>query len=73
MTTPKTKLRRRILRNLIAARETVDLMIENLQFETQDGCETSLSYLLKDTKIAAESLNIVLDLIKDDLRNPLEA
>lgn len=64
----KTKLRKRILRNLKSAKQTLDDMIENLESDDEEGQETGFTYLYQSTNAAAGDLHIVLDLLKDELR-----
>lgn len=61
----KTKLRNRLLRNLKRAKETLDLMVENLEDESAD---TGFAYLYRDTRAAIGDLRIAEDLLKDELR-----
>lgn len=64
----KTKLRKRILRNLKRAKETLDNMVENLETEEQDGMETGFAYLYQDSNAVAGDMQIVIDTLKDELR-----
>jgi hypothetical protein len=70
----KTKLRKRILRNLKMAKETLDSMIETLELEEAEEKETGFEYLVgfkyiyQTTRAAIGDLTIVQDLVKDELR-----
>jgi hypothetical protein len=64
----KNKLKRRILRNLKRAQETVNLIVENLETEEQEQAETGFAYLYTSTRAAIGDMQIVVDLLKDELR-----